>query len=376
MLPFNKPFLTGKETEFLEKAFLEGKFSGNGYFTKKCHEFFKDYFGFEHCFLTNSATAALEMAALLCGIEKEDEVIIPSYTFVSTATPFASRGAKIIFCDSENSSPNMDVELLERLITPKTKAIVTVHYAGMACDMEAIMNLATKHNLYVIEDAAHSITSSYKNTFLGSMGHCAAFSFHETKNISSGQGGMLVINDSTLIERAKIVWEKGTNRDEMDNGKATKYEWVDLGSNFYPSEITAALLYSQLLSLEHIQFKRKQIWEKYYSNLALLENEGKIQLPTLKSYQSNNYHIFYLVSKTITERDALINYLKQNDVLAVFHYMCLHKSPYIKGITDFQDELPNAEKYANTLVRLPIFVDLELNQVEKISELIISFYNN
>jgi dTDP-4-amino-4,6-dideoxygalactose transaminase len=208
------------------------------------------------------------------------------------------------------------------------------------------------------------------------MGHCAAFSFHETKNISSGQGGMLVINDSTLIERAKIVWEKGTNRDEMDNGKATKYEWVDLGSNFYPSEITAALLYSQLLSLEHIQFKRKQIWEKYYSNLVLLENEGKIQLPTLKSYQSNNYHIFYLVSKTITERDALIDYLKQNDVLAVFHYMCLHKSPYIKGITDFQDELPNAEKYANTLVRLPIFVDLELNQVEKISELIISFYNN
>jgi dTDP-4-amino-4,6-dideoxygalactose transaminase len=376
MLPFNKPFLTGKETEFIEKAFLEGKFSGNGYFTRKCHDFFKDHFGFEHCFLTNSATAALEMAALLCGIEKDDEVIIPSYTFVSSATPFASRGAKIIFCDCENSSPNMDVEVLKKLITPKTKAIVAVHYAGMACDMDAVMSIASQHNLFVIEDAAHSITSSYKNTFLGSIGHCSAFSFHETKNISSGQGGMLVINDSTLTERAKIVWEKGTNRAEMETGKASKYEWVDLGSNFYPSEITAALLYSQLLSLELIQFRRKQIWETYHTNLVLLEKKGKIQLPTLKYYQSNNFHIFYLVCKSVAERDALIDYLKINNVLAVFHYMCLHKSPYIKGITDFQDELPNAEKYANTLVRLPIFVDLELNQVEKISELIISFYNN
>ncbi len=374
MLPFNKPFLTGKESELIDKAFQEGQFSGNGYFTKKCHTFFRENFGFEHCFLTNSATAALEMAAILCGIEKDDEVIIPSYTFVSSATPFALRGAKIVFCDSEQSGPNMDVAHLKQLITPKTKAVVVVHYAGMACDMDAIMRLANEHNFYVIEDAAHGITSTYKNKFIGSIGHFAAFSFHETKNVSCGQGGMLVVNDTSAINRAEIVWSKGTNRTEMEKGNASKYEWVDLGSNFYPSEITAALLYAQLLSVEHIQHERKQIWETYYEGLKELEIAGKIQLPFFQDYQSNNYHIFFIICKTLEERDAFIFYLKENDVLAVFHYLCLHKSPYIRGLNEIQNELPHAERFAETLVRLPIFVELELQEVEKIIALILAFY--
>ena len=374
MLPFNKPFLTGKESELIETAFQKGQFSGNGYFTKKCHAFFKARFGFEHCFLTTSATTALEMAAILCRIEKGDEVIIPSYTFVSTATPFALRGASIVFCDSESSSPNMDVDYLRTIITPKTKAIVVVHYAGMACDMDAIMELAAENNVFVIEDAAHSITGSYKDSFLGSIGHFAAFSFHETKNISSGQGGMLVVNDVDMVNRAEIVWAKGTNRLDMDRGTVSQYEWIDVGSNFYPSEVTAALLYAQLLHLDEIQHARKQIWEAYASGLEPLEKAGKIRLPSFKSYQSTNYHIFYIICDTGIERNALIAYLKENNVLAVFHYLCLHKSPYIQGITAFQDELPHAEHYSQTLVRLPIFVDLELSQVERIIGLIKAFY--
>ncbi|MDX2362355.1 MAG: dTDP-4-amino-4,6-dideoxygalactose transaminase [Crocinitomicaceae bacterium] len=376
MIPFNKPYLTGKESELIDKAFSEGKFSGNGYFTKKCHTFFKDHFGFENCFLTNSATSALEMSAILCGIERGDEVILPSYTFVSTATPFALRGANIVFCDSEASSPNMDVQQLKALITPKTKAIVVVHYSGLSCDMDAIMALAAEHNIFVIEDAAHCITSRYKDSFLGSIGHFAAFSFHETKNISSGQGGMLVVNEPAMVDRAEKIWSKGTNRLDMERGNVDKYEWVDLGSNFYPSEITAALLYAQLLDLDHIQNTRKQLWEAYSSGLHPLENEGKVQLPSVKEYQSNNYHIFYLVCATQTERDSLIAYLRENGVLAVFHYLPLHKSPYIQEITSNQEELPNAEHYAETLVRLPLFVELKPDEVKEITQLVLAFYTS
>lgn len=374
MLPFNKPFLTGDESELFDQAFRMGQFAGNGYFTKNCHAFFQDHFGFEHCFLTNSATAALEMAAILSDINSADEVIIPSYTFVSSATPFALRGAKIVFCDSEKSNPNLDVTHLKTLITPKTKAVVVVHYAGMSCDMEAIMQLAEEHNFYVIEDAAHAITATYKNKFLGTFGHFAAFSFHETKNISSGQGGMLVVNDLSKIERAEVIWSKGTNRSEMERGNASKYEWVDVGSNFYPSEITATLLFAQLQHIDSIQQSRKNIWERYYTGLLPLESEGKIQLPSLMEYQSNNYHIFYILCQNVVERDAFIAYLKENEVLAVFHYLCLHTSPYIQRTAGHQAVLPQAEHYAQTLVRLPLFVELEIHQVEKIIALVFAFY--
>ncbi|MBL1280273.1 MAG: dTDP-4-amino-4,6-dideoxygalactose transaminase [Fluviicola sp.] len=376
MIPFNKPYLTGQEYELIEKAFIKGKFSGNGYFTDKCHRFFKNHFGFSNCFLTNSATSALEMASLLCNITDGDEVIIPSYTFVSTATPFALRGARIIFCDSEAKSPNIDVQQLEQLITQKTKAIVVVHYAGLACDMDTIMEIANRHNIFVIEDAAHSITSSYKDSFLGTFGHFAAFSFHETKNISSGQGGMLVINDQSMVERAEKIWIKGTNQLEMLRGNVPKYEWVDLGSNFYPSEITAALLFAQLQKIEFIQSKRKLIWETYYKQLQNLETKEKIKLPTIRDYQSNNYHIFYILCASISERNDLIDFLKQNNVLAVFHYSPLHSSPYIQNKSTNKLVLPNAENYSKTLLRLPLFVDLELNLVSKITSLISSFYKS
>ncbi len=376
MIPFNKPYLTGQEYELIEKAFSKGKFSGNGYFTDKCHRFFKDHFGLSNCFLTNSATSALEMASLLCNITKEDEVIIPSYTFVSTATPFALRGARIVFCDSEPTSPNIDVLQLEQLITPKTKAIVIVHYAGLACDMDAIMEIANRHEIFVIEDAAHSIASLYKDKFLGTYGHFAAFSFHETKNISSGQGGMLVINDQSMINRAEKIWIKGTNQLDMQRGIIDKYEWVDLGSNFYPSEITAALLFAQLQKIEFIQKKRKTIWNTYYEQLHHLEIKEKISLPIIKDYQSNNYHIFYILCTSISERNNLIDFLKQNNVLAVFHYSALHSSPYIQEKSTNKFELPNADRYSETLLRLPLFVELELNLVTKITSLISSFYES
>ncbi len=376
MIPFNKPYLTGNEFALIEKALSKGKFSGNGYFTNKCHTFFNEYFGFKNCFLTNSATSALEMASLLCDIKEGDEVIIPSYTFVSTATPFALRGAKIIFCDSEVSSPNIDVQRIEQLITSKTKAIIVVHYAGLACDMDAIMALANRHKLFVIEDAAHSITSRYKDRFLGTSGHFAAFSFHETKNISSGQGGMLVINDHSMINRAEKVWVKGTNQLDMQRGIIPKYEWVDLGSNFYPSEITACLLFAQLQSIEFIQYKRKLIWKTYEKQLRNLEKSGKIKLTTLEDYQSNNYHIFYILCASQYERDDLISFLKKNNIMAVFHYSPLHSSPYAQGKSTETFVLPNAERYSQTLLRLPLYVELDLSQVIEITNLISTFYHS
>jgi dTDP-4-amino-4,6-dideoxygalactose transaminase len=374
MIPFNKPYITGKESELINQVFQAGRMSGNGVFTEKCHTFFKEHFGFEHCFLTNSATAALEMAAILCRIAPGDEVILPSYTFVSTATPFALLGAQLVFCDSQDASPNMDVAHLKTLITPKTKVIVVMHYAGLSCDMDAIMALANEYQLIVVEDAAHCITSRYKDVYLGSIGHLAAFSFHETKNISCGQGGMLVVNDTTLLSRAEKVWSKGTNRLEMERGTVAKYEWVDLGSNFYPSEITGALLYAQLLELDHIQSVRKLQWEAYFKGLEGLQEQGKIRLPAVQEHQSNNYHIFYLICQTQLERDQLILHLEQNGVLAVTHYLPLHKSQFIQNAYAEQAQLPNADYYADGLVRLPLFVDLDLLNVQKIIASVNAFY--
>lgn len=374
MIPFNKPYLTGKENEFIELAFNKGRFSGNGYFTKQCHSFFENQFNFPRCFLTNSATNALEMAAILCEIGAGDEVILPSYTFVSTATPFAMRQAKLVFCDNGPLTPNISAEQIEPLISERTKAIVVVHYAGMACDMDPIMELAEKHGIIIIEDAAHAITSKYKDRYLGTIGHLAAFSFHETKNISCGQGGMLIVNDERMLERAEIVWAKGTNRLKMERGIIAKYEWIDHGSNFYPSEITAAVLYAQLQEMDFIQEKRKAIWNHYERALNEIANEGLIWIPRVDDYQSNNYHIFYFLCTTKKVRDELLGFLEENGVLALFHYLSLHKSPFIQQRMGAPGHLPNADKFSDRTVRLPLFVELEKDEINKIIHLVLSFF--
>ena len=318
MIPFNKPYLTGKETQYIEEAVKSGKISGNGIFTKKCQDFFETNYHIKKALLTTSCTDALEMAAILINIQEGDEVIMPSYTFVSTANAFVLRGAKIVFADSMPNHPNIDASKIEALITSKTKAIVPVHYAGVSCDMDTIMDLAKKYNLFVIEDAAQAIDSYFtgkdgKKKALGSIGHLAAFSFHETKNIIAGEGGLLAINDEQFINRAEIIWEKGTNRSSFFRGEVDKYGWVDIGSSFLPSEIIAAFLWAQLENLEKIQSKRKEIWNDYYSKLNDWANENEISLPELPSYATNNAHMFYLVCKNLEQRTSLIQHLKEND---------------------------------------------------------------
>lgn len=368
-IPFNKPFLTGKETEYIKDAVLSGKISGNGDFTKKCQHFFEEKYGFTKCLLTTSCTDALEMAAMLCDIQHGDEVIVPSYTFVSTALAFVRAGAKIIFADSMPNHPNIDASKIESLITPHTKVIVPVHYAGVACDMDKIMDIATRHNLLVVEDAAQAIDSYYKERPLGRIGHLAAFSFHETKNIISGEGGMLVINDERFIRRAEILWEKGTNRAEFFRGEVNKYGWVDIGSSFLPSEVIAAFLWAQLEHLNQIQTKRKNLWNKYYKLLSPLANEASFSLPLIPDYATNNAHMFYLICPNLEERTRLISTLKSNDILAVFHYLSLHSSPYYHDKHDGRS-LPNCDKFADCLVRLPLYYELNEDDIVKICDTI------
>ena len=362
-IPFNKPFLTGKETEYIKDAVLSGKISGNGDFTKKCQHFFEEKYGFTKCLLTTSCTDALEMAAMLCDIQPGDEVIVPSYTFVSTALAFVRAGAKIVFADSLPNHPNIDASKIEALITPHTK------YAGIACNMDKIMDIATRHNLLVVEDAAQAIDSYYKKRPLGSIGHLAAFSFHETKNIISGEGGMLAINDERFIRRAEILWEKGTNRAEFFRGEVNKYGWVDIGSSFLPSEVIAAFLWAQLEHLNQIQTKRKNLWNKYYELLAPLANEASFSLPLIPDYATNNAHMFYLVCPNLEERTRLISTLKSNDILAVFHYLSLHSSPYYHDKHDGRS-LPNCDKFADCLVRLPMYYELDEDAIVRICDTI------
>ncbi|OZV70036.1 dTDP-4-amino-4,6-dideoxygalactose transaminase [Winogradskyella aurantia] len=374
MIPFNKPFLTGKETQYIEDAVASGKLSGNGIFTKKCHAFFESKFGFKKCLLTTSCTDALEMCAILANISTDDEVIIPSYTFVSSAVAFVRQGAKIIFADSYKNNPNIDPQQIEQLITPKTKAIVIVHYAGIACDMDAIMAISKKHNLIVIEDAAQAIDSYYKGKPLGSFGHLAAFSFHETKNIISGEGGMLCINDEKLLLRSEIIWEKGTNRAQFFRGEVNKYGWMDIGSSFLPSEVIAAFLWAQLENLDAIQTKRKAIWNMYYNTLDS-SNLERIKLPVVPNYASQNGHLFYIVCKSIEHRSHLIAYLKGEGVHAVFHYLSLHDSPYYAEKHDGR-ALKNSDMFSNRLLRLPLFYNLQLTEAENIANLIINYEQN
>ncbi|MBR1425965.1 MAG: dTDP-4-amino-4,6-dideoxygalactose transaminase [Paludibacteraceae bacterium] len=369
-IPFNKPHLTGKEAHYMYQAVYNGKLSGNGEFTKKCQSFFEGRYGFRKCLLTTSGTDALEMCAMLCELQRGDEVIIPSYTFVSTALAFLREGAKVVFADSMKRNPNLDAETLESLITPRTRVIVPVHYAGVACDMDAIMTVAKKHNLLVVEDAAQAVDSYYKGRPLGGIGHLAAFSFHETKNITAGgEGGLLVVNDERFVRRAEIIWEKGTNRAEFFRGEVNKYGWVDMGSSFLPAEINAAFLWAQLENLDEIQDKRKQLWQRYYELLQPLSERGLFCLPDIPKYASNNAHMFYLTLPDLDTRTALIRHLKENDILAVFHYLSLHSSAYYADKHDGR-ELPNCDRYADTLVRLPMYYDLSIEDVEHICKVI------
>ncbi len=375
MIPFNKPFLVGKETQYIEQAVKSGKISGDGSFTKKCQAFFETKFGFKKALLTTSCTDALEMTAMLMDIKPGDEVIVPSYTFVSTALAFARQGAKIVFADSRSDHPGIDEKSVENLITKKTKAIIIVHYAGVACDMDIIMDIADKHDLLVVEDAAQAIDSYYKDKPLGSIGHFGVFSFHETKNIISGEGGLITINDKKFIVRAEIIWEKGTNRSAFFKGEVDKYGWVDTGSSFLPSELIAAFLYAQLEHLQEIQKKRILLWNTYAEELASLQQKGKIIKPVFPEFATNNAHMFYIVVKNLKERDDLLKHLKNNGVHAVFHYLSLHKSKYyLQTIKGEVQNLPEADRYTECLIRLPLFYNLEEHQVRYIVQSINQFF--
>ena len=371
-IPFNKPYLTGNETSYIEAAVVSGHISGNGAYTKRCHDFFRQKYGFGKCLLTTSCTDALEMCALLLDIKPGDEVIMPSFTFVSTALAFVRQGAVIRFVDSRDKHPGMNEDKVEELINDKTKAIVVVHYAGVACDMDKIMTLAKKYNLFVVEDAAQSIDSFYKGKPLGGIGHLACFSFHETKNLQCGEGGMLVINEERFIKRAEIIWEKGTNRAAFFRGEINKYGWVDIGSSFLPSDIIAAFLYAQLENIETIQKKRIAICEQYNNELKELSDAGYVKLLHIPNYATNNGHMFYFICSSLEERTKLIELLKKNNIDAVFHYQSLHNSDYYKNKYT-GNNLPNSDIYTDCLVRLPLYYEIEEEEIKNICNKINDF---
>ncbi len=380
---FNQPYLTGDELPNIQQAVAALHLSGNGLFTKACQQHFEnaEYWGgaFGKCLLTTSCTDALEMAALLLDLKAGDEVILPSYTFVSTANAFVLRGATLRFADSMPDFPNISVESIKNLISPKTKAIVVVHYAGVACAMDEIMALANTHHITVIEDAAQAIDATYKGRWLGSIGHLAAFSFHETKNIHCGEGGMLIVNDSKFAQRAEILWEKGTNRSAFFRGEIARYNWQDVGSSFLPSELNAAFLFAQLQNLPKIQVKRCKLWQQYDKLLAPLASEKtfKILKPNqIDDQTKHNAHIFAICVTDLDTRTALLTHLKNHNIHAIFHYVSLHNSPFMAR---YQPEtaaigLPNCEYFESTLIRLPLFVELSSHQVEQVCEAIKNFY--
>ena len=366
--------MTGMEAEYIRQAVEGGKISGNGEFTKRCQAFFEKRYGFKKCLLTTSGTDALEMAAILTGVGPGDEVIVPSYTFVSTALAFLRCGAKVVFADSRDDEPNIDATKIEALITQRTKVIAPVHYAGCACDMDAIMEIANRHNLLVVEDAAQAVDSFYKGRALGSIGHLGCFSFHETKNTISGEGGMLTINDERFIRRAEIIWEKGTNRAEFFRGEVNKYGWVDTGSSFLPSEINAAYLWAQCENLDAIQAERKRLWQRYWDflseNFQSRISAGEISLPKIPAHATNNAHMFYLLFADLKSRTDFIAKMRERDILTPFHYLPLHSSEfyhrYVQSLVPHPSSLirslPNCDRYADTLVRLPLYYGLAPDQ--------------
>lgn len=372
-IPFHKPYSTGNEVDYINSAISSGHLSGNGIFTKKNQQFLQAKYGYKKAFLTTSCTDALEMSAMLLDIAPGDEVIIPSFTFVSTALAFVRQGANIIFADSSQENPNIDITKLEKLITPRTRAIVVVHYAGISCQMDEIMEIANKFNLYVVEDAAQAIDAYYKGRVLGGIGHLGCISFHETKNIHCGEGGCLIINDEKFIKRAEILWEKGTNRADFFRGEINKYGWVDIGSSFLPSELNAAFLLAQLEKLDEIQTKRKMIYNHYYESLKELEENELVSVQKIPEYATNNGHMFYLICKSEIERGDLISYLKGNEIYSVFHYQSLHQSTYYKNKYS-GNPLPMSDLYTDRLLRLPMYYALEKSDIEKVSTLIKKFY--
>lgn len=373
MIPFNKPCLTGNELTYIADAVHAGNPSGNGKYSRLCHQYFEESYGYPKCLLTTSCTDALEMAALLLDIQPGDEVILPAFTFVSTANAFALRGAKLVFADCEPVFPNIDPAQLSELVTGRTKAIVVVHYAGVACDMDAIMAFAEERGIWVIEDAAQAVDSYYLDRPLGSIGHLATFSFHESKNITCGEGGMLVINDSTFLKRAEILWEKGTDRAAFFRGEVDKYGWVDVGSSFLLSDILAAYLWAQVEQLTAIQKDRLAAWEYYQQQIQPLVEAGHIKGPNVPAYASHNAHIFFILCKSIAERSALIEHLANKGIKALFHYLPLHLSPYYHN-KYHGSPLPHCVRYADTLLRIPLFHGITRVEQDAVVQGIKEFY--
>ena len=375
MINFNVPPFTGKEMEYIKKAVENQKICGDGEFTKKCNAWIEEKTKTTKCLLTTSCTHALELAALLAGIKEGDEVILPSYTFVSTADAFVLRGAKVVFVDVRKDTMNIDETKIEAAITEKTKAIVPVHYAGVACEMDTIMAIAKKYNLVVIEDAAQGIMSTYKGQALGTIGDYGCFSFHETKNYSMGEGGALLIRDASKIEEAEIIREKGTNRSKFFRGQVDKYTWVNFGSSYLPSDMNAAYLYAQLEMADEINDARLNIWDRYYDGLKELEESGKIELPYIPEGCVHNAHMFYIKAKDLEERTELISFLKENGILCVFHYIPLHSAPAGLKFGEFFGEDEYTTKESERLARLPMYYGLEMEQVEYIISKVKEFYN-
>jgi dTDP-4-amino-4,6-dideoxygalactose transaminase len=371
-IPFNKPFISGKEKEYIASVIDSGMLNGEGPFTRFCCEWMERSYGFQKVMLTTSATIALEMAALLIDIRPGDEVIVPSYTFASTANAFALRGAEIVCADSLPGNPNIDPVSIEALITARTKAIVVVHYAGVACDMAAIRMIADRHKLFLIEDASQAVHAYHDDKPLGSFGHLSAFSFHSTKNLTSGEGGMLIMNEGTLSQRAEVIAEKGTNRAAFLRGETPAYSWTGLGSSCMPSEVTAAFLAAQLERTEEVHHKRLALWNGYYSMLHPFAG-ASFTLPEVPAYARHNAHTFYLVCSSREERDSLIASLREKGVQAAFHYQALHSSPFYKQCYR-ASELPNATRYSEQLVRLPLYFDLSPSDVQQVSEAVLKFY--
>ncbi len=375
MIPFNKPPYTGNEDKYILQAMRSDKLSGDGYFGKKCQNWFEEKLKCKKTLLTPSCTAALEMAAILIDIKEGDEVIMPSYTFVSTANAFVLRGAKIKFVDIRPDTMNIDETKIEAAITERTKAIVPVHYAGVSCEMDAILEIAKKYNLYVIEDAAQGMMSSYKGKPLGTIGNIGTYSFHETKNYTSGgEGGLFIANDENLIERAEIIREKGTNRSQFFRGMVDKYTWVDIGSSYLMNDLSAAYLWGQLEAVETIKNYRINIWNTYYKELSELEKKEFIKLPYIPKNCDHNAHMFYVKVKSLQQRTKLLDFFKKNDILAVFHYVPLHSSPAGRKFGEFVGNDEWTTKESEKLIRLPLYYGIKDFEVEKVINTLKKFF--
>jgi dTDP-4-amino-4,6-dideoxygalactose transaminase len=368
-IPFNKPFIAGKELFYIAQAVTYGNIAGDGFFTQRCARLLEERFGIGRVLLTPSCTAALEMAALLCNLQPGDEVILPSFTFVSTASAVVRLGARPVFVDIRPDTLNLDEELVAKAITPRTRAIFPVHYAGIGCEMDVLLELANAHDLLVVEDAAQGVNASYKGRALGSIGHLGAYSFHETKNYICGEGGALCLNTPALIERAEILRDKGTNRKQFFRGQVDKYTWVDVGSSYVPSEIVCAFLYAQLEMLEVIAERRKQLDQCYREQLRPLEGEGLLRLSRAPGHCAGNYHMFYILLPTPQLRDALAAHLRQQGILAVFHYVPLHTSPVGRSFGYTDGNLPITEDISSRLLRLPFYYEIsEAEQGQVVSQ--------